>query len=246
MRTLKVCLTWIISLCMLGFISTQLHAQDVVPVANVVAFSGEVTAAGTDGEIRALELNSPIYSGDTVATGPASRMRILFSDGSAKTLRPNSRLVIDEYRYASGSEPEPDSSVVRLLRGGMHALTGAIGSANPEAYRVETPVATIGIRGTEYLARFCHGDCSDLHGEDMQVLDDGLYTHTILGRTIVGGVEVGQGMSSKTSMDGITNLLDEMPAVLEHDLRFYFFDEQLAMVFFVPAKSHGMRPLLCD
>lgn len=41
----------------------------------------------------------------------------------------------------------------KLLRGGFRAVSGLIGKANPNDYQVSTPVATIGIRGTDYIVR---------------------------------------------------------------------------------------------
>ncbi len=47
-----------------------------------------------------------------------------------------------------------------LLKGGFRSITGAIGKEDKAAYRVRTPVATIGIRGTDYTAVFCSSDCT--------------------------------------------------------------------------------------
>lgn len=56
---------------------------------------------------------------------------------------------------------ETSRAFFRLLKGGFRSVSGLIGKANHEDYRVSTPVATIGIRGTRYGARLCQGDCSD-------------------------------------------------------------------------------------
>lgn len=47
-----------------------------------------------------------------------------------------------------------------LLKGGFRAVSGAIGKINHDDYQVATPVATIGIRGTDYLAVVCGPDCA--------------------------------------------------------------------------------------
>lgn len=49
----------------------------------------------------------------------------------------------------------------RLFKGGFRSVSGLIGKLNRDDYRVSTPVATIGIRGTTYSARLCEGDCED-------------------------------------------------------------------------------------
>lgn len=56
---------------------------------------------------------------------------------------------------------EGSRAFFRLLKGGFRAVSGLIGKVNRDDYRVSTPVATIGIRGTRYGARLCQGECSD-------------------------------------------------------------------------------------
>ncbi|MES2682502.1 MAG: hypothetical protein V4650_03215 [Pseudomonadota bacterium] len=49
----------------------------------------------------------------------------------------------------------------RLIKGGFRSVSGLIGKISTEDYRVSTPVATIGIRGTKYSASLCEGACTD-------------------------------------------------------------------------------------
>lgn len=49
----------------------------------------------------------------------------------------------------------------RLLKGGFRAVSGLIGKSDPAEYRVSTPVATIGIRGTDYLVILCDAACAN-------------------------------------------------------------------------------------
>src|SRR5690606_19192386 len=73
---------------------------------------------------------------------------------------------------------EEGNALFRLLKGGFRAVTGLIGKENRDNYRVRTPVATIGIRGTDFEARFCQGDCFDID----PMPRDGLYTGVFQGR----------------------------------------------------------------
>ncbi|MGB5440478.1 MAG: hypothetical protein WBN90_12625, partial [Gammaproteobacteria bacterium] len=75
-----------------------------------------------------------------------------------------------------------EKAVYNLFKGGMRAFTGAIGKKHPDAYKVKTPVATIGIRGTGHNTRVCSGDCT---GSDGLPLPDGLYHSTWEGTTYV-------------------------------------------------------------
>ncbi|MDP3858880.1 MAG: hypothetical protein Q8Q73_14075 [Stagnimonas sp.] len=56
---------------------------------------------------------------------------------------------------------ETSRAFFRLVKGGFRSVSGLIGKVNQDDYRVSTPVATIGIRGTRYSARLCQGDCAD-------------------------------------------------------------------------------------
>lgn len=185
------------------------------PAGQVEAVAGQVTAAGADGAIRALGKNDPIYSGDIVSTGPNSRVRIVFSDKGVIFLRPSTRFVIKTYQHSG--DPEKDTSKFSLIRGGFRSVTGAIGKSNTKNYKVDTPVATIGIRGTDHEGRFCAGDCADLADVGVAEPPDGLYTGTNSGQTEVGGQHFTQGQYGYTGLNGQTNRLPEPPPILVKD-----------------------------
>ncbi|HAC34075.1 MAG TPA: hypothetical protein DCF45_06105 [Gammaproteobacteria bacterium] len=141
----------------------------------VLYTKGRATAATAEGDVRELTKGGQVFDGDTVTTGPGSFMRVRYSDGATMLLRPRSRLQIEDYQYQGNSDS--DRSLLRLVKGGFRTVTGAIGQTNKEAYRVATPMATIGIRGTDFSALFCAGDCVNM--------PDGLYTSTDQGSTVV-------------------------------------------------------------
>ncbi|MGB9429049.1 MAG: hypothetical protein WCC11_04110 [Gammaproteobacteria bacterium] len=57
------------------------------------------------------------------------------------------------------AQQEHESAFFRLIKGGFRAISGFIGHAEHQDYAVETPVATIGIRGTGYEVRYCDSGC---------------------------------------------------------------------------------------
>lgn len=139
--------------------------------------TGHVSAATPSGEIRDLIKGSQVFEGEVIITGGGSFTNIEFSDGGRVLLRPESRFQIERYQYA-GAAPQPsaaqpqagqvaqpvrqESAFFRLLKGGFRAVSGLIGHTRREDYAVQTPVATIGIRGTDYEVRLCQGDCGDI------------------------------------------------------------------------------------
>ena len=89
-------------------------------------------------------------SGATISTGNRAFSVLKFTDGQVVALRAESVLSVDDYLYAENDLPDSRSQT-SLLQGGMRALTGIIGDENPESVSYSTPVATIGIRGTEMV-----------------------------------------------------------------------------------------------
>jgi hypothetical protein len=115
--------------------------------AGLVEFAvGRVMAVGGDGRDRELAKGSSVESGDRVLTYDG-RAQIRFTDGAFVSLAPNTDYLIKSYRYdgrADGSE----QGVFTLVKGAVRTVSGMVGRVNKSAYRLETPTATIGIRGT--------------------------------------------------------------------------------------------------
>lgn len=125
------------------------HAAD--PAGEVAFVSGPATATAPDGKTRVLQRADPVYPGDTVATS-TGRVQLRFRDGGFVSLIPETSFKVEEFRW-TGRTDGSESGVFRLLKGGLRALTGAIGKVNRGSYRLETVVATIGIRGTLFRAQ---------------------------------------------------------------------------------------------
>lgn len=113
---------------------------------------GGVSALAADGQERALTKGAEINAGDTIQTVDG-RAQLRFSDGGYISLQPNTRFKVEEYTF-NGKADGSEKGFFSLVKGGLRAITGAIGHTNKNTYRVNTPVATIGIRGTEYLAQY--------------------------------------------------------------------------------------------
>lgn len=139
----------LLGLCLLcGLASVQAAPA---PAGHVIIARGEVQAISAAGEARDLRRRSPFYAGETLVTGADATAQLRFSDGALVALRPDTEFRVDRYRYeAEGGEG--DESISTLIKGGLRTITGAVGKQDPDSYRVDTPVATIGVRGTHYEA----------------------------------------------------------------------------------------------
>lgn len=122
---------------------------------SVVAARGLVTAHVTGGTPRIVGRDSVIFEGDVLTTGARSIAVLKLLDGTRITLRPDTVFQIREFK----TEETKESALFSLFKGGLRAVTGFVSKRNPNAVRLRTSVATIGIRGTEFDARLCGADC---------------------------------------------------------------------------------------
>lgn len=133
------------------------HAQQEAGRASSV--NGVVSVQRADGSMGIMAKGSAVRPGDTVVTQPDSRAVIDLRDGAKLTVRPGTELKIEGYRYAEAA-PDNDSTILRLLKGGLRTITGLLGKRQPSAFQLNTGTATIGIRGTDFVTRICDTDCA--------------------------------------------------------------------------------------
>ncbi|WP_294253256.1 FecR family protein [Propionivibrio sp.] len=122
--------------------------------------SGHAQIISKTGQSRPAVRGSDVAAGETVDTADG-RLQLRFSDGASMSLQPDTRFRIDDFRFVeqNGNASSDDRSFFTLLKGGFRTVTGLIGKLRREQYKIDTAVATIGIRGTDYSA---HYDASGL------------------------------------------------------------------------------------
>lgn len=119
----------------------------------VTHLSGPLLAKKQDGTVKILAQKSVVEQGDTLVSEKNTYAQIKFIDKSEITLRPNSQLKIDSFSYDE-AKPDGDGAVFNLIKGGLRAVTGLLGKRNSERVNFNTPTATIGIRGTIFIAEY--------------------------------------------------------------------------------------------
>jgi hypothetical protein len=119
----------------------------------VVHLSGPLMARKSDGTVKVLALKSEVESGDTLVSEKNTYAQIKFIDNSEITLRPGTTFRIENFAFESG-KPEADSAAFSLVKGGLRSITGLLGKRNKEKFALKTPTATIGIRGTTFIAQY--------------------------------------------------------------------------------------------
>lgn len=139
---------------------SAVESAAMVRAATVMSVDGTAYVNRPDGRQGILARGSVLSVGDVLSTTRNSTVRLRFTDGGETAVRPDSRVAVQAYSFVSEA-PESDSLVIGLIKGGLRAITGSIGKrGNANAYKLNINVATIGIRGTDYTARLCDGDCA--------------------------------------------------------------------------------------
>jgi hypothetical protein len=167
----------------IGLQASHVQAQTA---GRVLLAVGEVSAV-RKGQVVPLTIGSTIENQDSIRVGTESSAQVRFTDESLVALRAGTEFKVENFTF-NGREGPGSQAAFRLLRGGFRTLTGLIGRTDRDRYRVSTPMATVGIRGTSYTLILCQRDCLD---EDGQVAPDGNYGLVLEGRVAVsnaGGI----------------------------------------------------------
>jgi len=135
---------------MMTFLLPCLAMGEDASIGKIKTSKGEVvvTRSGKEMPVRIDDL---LYQNDTIRTGADSAVGIIFEDNTVLSLGPQSELVINEYVFAP--EKGALSMMTSMLRGTATYLSGIIGRQSPESVKFQTPDATIGIRGTQFLVK---------------------------------------------------------------------------------------------
>jgi FecR-like protein len=179
----------------------------------------------------ALKKDDPVEIGDVIVTGDKARAQILMNDGARIALRAGTRYKIDAFQMPSAVDAPTQATataaqgvtVATLLKGGFRTSTGAIGKDGKGTYEVRAPIGTLGIRGTDYTAVWCEGNCSDVPGlAPGDVVRNGMYLAVNAGSIVFhyGGreatVDTGQVLFIAAG-DATPEPLDHAPAWLLQD-----------------------------
>jgi hypothetical protein len=153
--------------------STPIQPVKLKKVGAVVETEGSVVAVDRRKVSRKLVKGDPVFLGDKVITGEIGYVRLKMIDEAVLDLRCFSIMVIEEYALNNTNR----RSILNLLQGSLKKVTGQIGKMTEDVYELRTPVASVGVRGTEYALRvFQSKGC----GGTLDA-DDGLYLEVIKG-----------------------------------------------------------------
>ena len=126
--------------------TNQLNA----PVGKVTLVLSQATLVSSNGVTSALQKGSSVKPGDRIETAGGGHVHIRFVDDALVSVRPSSRLIIEEYEY--NPTKVLDSQVrFKLETGVARAISGAAAESAKERFRLNTPLVAIGVRGTDFV-----------------------------------------------------------------------------------------------
>ncbi|HTQ73834.1 MAG TPA: FecR domain-containing protein [Burkholderiales bacterium] len=122
-------------------------AGDRSPAGAVTLVEGDVRFLDAKQQARRPKVGDPIYEGEGVVTGTDGEVHFDMLDGGYIGVRPGTKLNIVNFKAEGGPD---DSFLLNLLEGSFRAVTGWITGSSGRRAEVQTPTATIGVRGTDY------------------------------------------------------------------------------------------------
>ena len=185
--------------------------------------SGTLSVQRADGSVRILSQKSEVNPGEMLTTQRDSYAQINFADGSSMTMRPNTQMKLESFKFAQ-DKPDEDSAYFRLVKGGLRTVTGLVGKrGNQDAYRIGTSTATIGIRGSSGETLDCTQGCDGVvPGGDKA--EKAVYHNTLTGSYAMqsedGTVIIGEGQFALHKKGQAPQILKDDPGFKLNELPF--------------------------
>ena len=129
-------------------ISQEAKIGEMQLAGNVTLSQGTVEAQ-SNGRSRLLAKGDSVCVGETIVTSQSGVVQIRMADDGFIAVRPQTQVKIEKFVYRGTNK---DSSLLALFKGSFRVITGKIGKSYPQNDLIETPTATIGVRGTDHEA----------------------------------------------------------------------------------------------
>lgn len=131
-------------------LSTPVFAQQPDAAGRVKVVSGQAFIV-RDGKPIAAKPGQAIFASDSLRTGADGSIGVTLKDATRLSLGPQSELKVERFVYA----PESGglAMVIKFVRGAATYVSGRIAKLAPDAVRLETPAAIVGVRGTTLAFR---------------------------------------------------------------------------------------------
>ena len=122
----------------------------------VTSITGKAFVIRTDGSRVELGVDTPLFQGDILETGPDGAIGVILADETTFAMGEEGRMVLDEMIY--DPDTQEGSLSLSILKGVYTIVSGLVSKTDPDAMTIETPIGTIGIRGTQIGSEFIDGE----------------------------------------------------------------------------------------
>jgi hypothetical protein len=130
--------------------ATPVIAQQSSPAGHVKIASGSAVIVRNNATVPARP-GQPVFATDALRTGADGSVGVTLKDDTRLSLGPNSEVRIERYVYAPAEGGL--GMVLKFVRGVAAYVSGRIAKLAPDAVRLETPAAIVGVRGTTVAVR---------------------------------------------------------------------------------------------
>jgi len=171
---------------------------------------GAAVLNSVTGATTPISVGTRVYVGQSITTANDGEVHIVTTDSTMIALRPNSNFRVERYQ-AKGEDT--DEIAFSLLKGALRSISGWIAKRNPSAYKLHTPTATIGVRGTDHETFIL--ETTD--GDDQPGTYDTVYDGITVMQSERGNTEVRAGESAYAARNAehAPALLARRPAFME-------------------------------
>ena len=127
-------------------------AQGPLVVGETTLVIGQAQIIHVNGKSAPVTRGSVIQVGDVIQTEIGGHVHLRFVDGGRVSVRPSSRLQVEHYTH-SVQQPQLSAIKFTLQEGVVRSITGSWGESARERFRLNTPLAAIGVKGTDFMVR---------------------------------------------------------------------------------------------
>lgn len=135
---------------LLGLLAASPALAQTPPAGRIKTVAGEAFVIH-QGQRIAAAVGTPVYEQDSLATGPDGRVGLTLRDDTRLSIGPQSTIEINRFVYAQSDSQF--AFVLKVVRGVVAYVSGRIAKLSPDAVRLETPSAIVGVRGTRLVIR---------------------------------------------------------------------------------------------
>lgn len=146
--TLQLLLTF----ALLAISGLSAAGSTAAAVGQVSLIIGDARVTRLDGSQIQLRQGNDVFVGDRVQTGANGHVHLRFVDRGAVSVRPDSVLEVQAYTF-DPSHPQSNEVRLRIENGTARSISGAATEADKSRFRLNTPIAAIGVRGTDFIVQ---------------------------------------------------------------------------------------------